>query len=188
MCELNVSTYVGERASERANEKKEKNRKEKARLEQHTHTRVWLVVMMMMVVVVCERRAHSWSVSCPSSPFLFFPSLLFSSLRRCPLRPYTYAHSLTHQQLRPLIRIFSLLLLTYASAQAAGHEARVRLFFPFLSLSLSRSFARSPCCCCCLLRDLLSSNMSALPTFSSVVRRRRRKNRRQTLARLHQHI
>jgi len=86
------------------------------------------------MMMVCEHKAHSWSVSCPS----------FFSLLRCPLRPYTYTHTPSHHQLRTLIRIF--FLFAYARAQAAGHEAKARLFFSFLSLSfffLSR-FAMRP--------------------------------------------
>jgi hypothetical protein len=73
------------------------------------------------MMMVCEHKAHSWSVSCPS----------FFSLLRCPLRPYTYTHTPSHHQLRSLIRIF--FLLAYARAQAAGHDAKARLFFSFLS-------------------------------------------------------
>jgi hypothetical protein len=109
MCELNVSKYVRKRMKKKKKKKSASN-----------NTRVWLVVMMMMV---CEHKAHSWSVSCPS----------FFSLLRCPLRPYTYTHTPSHHQLRTLIRIF--FLFAYARAQAAGHEAKARLFFSFLSLS-----------------------------------------------------
>jgi hypothetical protein len=96
------------------------------------NTRVWLGVMMM----VCERKAHSWSVSCPSS-FFFFSSLLC-----CPLRPYTYTHTPSHHQLRALIRIFSTRIRARASASCRA-RSKTRLFFSFLSPFAMRPYDRT---------------------------------------------
>lgn len=146
-------------------ERKRREKKESV----SNNTRVWLVVMMMMV---CEHRAHSWSVSCPSFSRVFF-------LLSCPLRPYIYTHTPSHHhQLRTRIRIFSSTLsLSHrrerarARAQAAGHNVKVRLFF-FLFF-LSSFFLCSP-----TLWSNTSSNDSILPSVFWR-RRRKRKNGRQ---------
>ena len=94
-----------------------------------------------MMMMVCEHRAHSWSVSCPSFSRVFF-------LLSCPLRPYIYTHTPSHHhQLRTRIRIFFSSTLSHrrerARARAAGHNVKVRLFFSFSSSRLF-SFALRP--------------------------------------------
>lgn len=156
MCELNVSKYVRKRM-------KKKRRKKKSA---SNNTRVWLVVMMMMV---CEHKVHTWSVSCPSS---------FFSLLRCPLRPFTYTHTPSHHhQLRTLIRIF---FYSHTRAQAAGHSAKARLFFSFLSLFF---FFSSFSLCYATLWSNTTSSKSATTVFQSKERKRKTK-----MACLHNHV
>ncbi len=91
---------------------------------------MWLVVMM-----VCEHKAHSWSVSCPS---FFFP---FYVARFVP----TLIHILPPTINCALLFAF-FFLFANARTQAAGHEAKARLFFPFsFSLLFLRSLSISLC-------------------------------------------
>lgn len=120
MCVCNVSKYSRKRI--------QKNKRRKNVLPQIT--RVWLVVMMMMVYEHIKRT------------FGLFHVLLFFTLLRCPLRPYTYTHTPSHHQLRALIRIF------FSTHKGARVSCRARsksaFVFSFSSFSLSCSLSLGP--------------------------------------------
>ena len=127
MCELNVSKYVRKRM---------KKRKKKS-ASNNTRVYGWVVMMMM----VCEHKAHSWSVSCPSFSFFFF--LSFYVARFVP----TLIHILPPTTSCALLFAFFFYAHRRASASCRA-KRKSALVFSFLSLVFfffsSLSFSRRP--------------------------------------------